>query len=77
MVCMGFVRNVDEATGESRIITNDFLIGKKSHFEIEIAGKKYLAKANLHPPQIPVVTMDGMNTRYIPKTRSSVFIRNK
>lgn len=74
MVCMGFVRNIDPETKEASIVTNDFITGKHSHFEIEIAGTRYLAKASLHPPNIPVIAMDGMNIRYIPKTRSSVFI---
>ncbi|KAG8198498.1 hypothetical protein JTE90_017364 [Oedothorax gibbosus] len=68
VICLGFIHDYDEKTGEPKIVSTEFLSGD-ANFEIEIAGKRYPAKASLHPPQIPIVTMNGTSTRYMPKPR--------
>ena len=50
-VCLGFVHNFDDKTGEKLPITLDYLT-KNAHYEIDIAGKRYKAKINLYPPNI-------------------------
>lgn len=49
-VCLGFVRNVDEA-GEQQRVTNEFVLS--GDYEVEIAGIRYPAKVNLHSPLLP------------------------
>ena len=69
VICLGFVHNYDEKTGEPQTVTTDFISNNNSNFEIEIAGVRYPAKASLHAPQIPIINMNGSSTRYMPKTR--------
>ncbi|XP_015903839.1 pyruvate dehydrogenase phosphatase regulatory subunit, mitochondrial isoform X2 [Parasteatoda tepidariorum] len=68
VICLGFVHNYDEKTGEPQVVSPEFF-SNNAHFEIEIAGKKYPAKASLHAPQIPIVSMNGTSTKYMPKAR--------
>ncbi|GFX15529.1 pyruvate dehydrogenase phosphatase regulatory subunit, mitochondrial [Trichonephila clavipes] len=68
VICLGFVHNFDEKTGESQFVSTDFLTND-AHFEIEIAGKRYPAKASLHAPPIPIISMNGTSSRYTPKAR--------
>ena len=49
-VCLGFVQDVDRA-GSSNYITNDFIL-KDAKFQIDIAGKRFPAKANIYPPKL-------------------------
>lgn len=50
-VCLGFVEDIDPATGDKNIITNDFIL-KNAKFEIDIAGKRFPAKANIYAPKL-------------------------
>lgn len=50
-VCLGFVHNFDEQTGERLPLTMEYLT-KNAHYEIDIAGKRYKAKINLYPPNL-------------------------
>ncbi|KAF7265881.1 hypothetical protein GWI33_020628 [Rhynchophorus ferrugineus] len=49
-VCLGFVENID-ADGQKQKVSNDFITS--GDFEVDIAGIKYHAKANLHSPILP------------------------
>ncbi|XP_060519985.1 pyruvate dehydrogenase phosphatase regulatory subunit, mitochondrial isoform X2 [Cylas formicarius] len=49
-VCLGFVENIDK-NGERQKVTHDFITS--GDFEVDIAGIKYHAKANLHSPILP------------------------
>ncbi|XP_013789271.1 pyruvate dehydrogenase phosphatase regulatory subunit, mitochondrial-like [Limulus polyphemus] len=71
VVCLGFVHCFDEKSQEPQVVTNDY-ISKDARYEIQIAGKTFPARASLHPPKIPVVTMTGTNIRYVPKARAKV-----
>uniref|UniRef100_T1IHI3 Pyruvate dehydrogenase phosphatase regulatory subunit, mitochondrial n=1 Tax=Strigamia maritima TaxID=126957 RepID=T1IHI3_STRMM len=53
-VCLGYVECIDEA-GIRQLVSNDYVI--KGNYEVEIAGRKFSAKANLHSPQLPTVGM--------------------
>lgn len=68
VICLGFIHNYDEKTSEPQTVTTDF-VSNNANFEIEIAGVRYPAKASLHAPQIPIISMNGSSTRYMPKTR--------
>ncbi|GBN38008.1 Pyruvate dehydrogenase phosphatase regulatory subunit, mitochondrial [Araneus ventricosus] len=68
VVCLGFVHNYDEKTGEPQVVPSEF-ISNDAHFEIEIAGKRFPAKASLNAPPIPIITMNGTSNRYTPKAR--------
>ncbi|ENN70883.1 pyruvate dehydrogenase phosphatase regulatory subunit, mitochondrial [Dendroctonus ponderosae] len=49
-VCLGFVENIDDK-GEQHKVTHDFI--NSGHFEVDIAGIRYHAKANIHSPILP------------------------
>ncbi|XP_066152391.1 pyruvate dehydrogenase phosphatase regulatory subunit, mitochondrial isoform X1 [Euwallacea fornicatus] len=49
-VCLGFVENINEK-GEKQKVTHDFITS--GHFEVDIAGIRYHAKANIHSPILP------------------------
>uniref|UniRef100_T1J478 Pyruvate dehydrogenase phosphatase regulatory subunit, mitochondrial n=1 Tax=Strigamia maritima TaxID=126957 RepID=T1J478_STRMM len=66
LVCMGFVH---KGTG----VSNEFVTGKNVKFEIDLAGKKCPVHASLHPPKIPVITLDSTQ-QYSPKVRGKVQI---
>lgn len=51
-VCLGYVENIDEKTGERGYITNDFIL-KNAKYEIDIAGKRFPCKAGIYPPMLP------------------------
>jgi len=68
VVCLGFVHNYDDATKEAQVVTSEF-VTNNANFEIEIAGIRYPAKASLHSPQIPIISMNGSSSRYMPKAR--------
>lgn len=51
-ICLGYVHDFDQATGEPKIINNDFVI-KNAKFQINIGGKMFSAKANIYPPILP------------------------
>ncbi|XP_038609251.1 pyruvate dehydrogenase phosphatase regulatory subunit, mitochondrial [Tachyglossus aculeatus] len=46
-VCLGFVQNYDEETGEELVVTPDFI--NRGEYEIDIAGQRFQAKAKLYP----------------------------
>lgn len=49
-VCLGFVENIDEK-GQKQKVTHDFI--SSGDFEVDVAGIKYHAKANIHSPILP------------------------
>ncbi|XP_030753768.1 pyruvate dehydrogenase phosphatase regulatory subunit, mitochondrial [Sitophilus oryzae] len=49
-VCLGFVDNFDEK-GQRQKVTHDFITS--GHFEVDVAGIRYHAKANIHSPILP------------------------
>ncbi|XP_029061360.1 pyruvate dehydrogenase phosphatase regulatory subunit, mitochondrial [Monodon monoceros] len=46
-VCLGFVHNFSEDTGEEQVVTADFI--NRGEYEIDIAGHRFQAKAKLYP----------------------------
>ncbi|XP_071785697.1 pyruvate dehydrogenase phosphatase regulatory subunit, mitochondrial-like [Asterias amurensis] len=50
MICLGWLTNKDETTGELREVTSDFV--HKAQYEIDIGGKRFQAKARLYPYQL-------------------------
>uniref|UniRef100_A0A1A9VCK3 Pyruvate dehydrogenase phosphatase regulatory subunit, mitochondrial n=1 Tax=Glossina austeni TaxID=7395 RepID=A0A1A9VCK3_GLOAU len=60
-VCLGFVRNVDEA-GNKMPVTNDFVLS--GHYEVEVAGIRFEAKVNLHSPNLPTKFPDKEREAY-------------
>lgn len=48
-VCLGFVENKDE-NGVPQVLTNDFIL--KNEFYVDIAGHKFVARANIHSPSL-------------------------
>uniref|UniRef100_G1R948 Pyruvate dehydrogenase phosphatase regulatory subunit, mitochondrial n=1 Tax=Nomascus leucogenys TaxID=61853 RepID=G1R948_NOMLE len=46
-VCLGFVHNFSEDTGEEQVVTADFI--NQGEYEIDIAGYRFQAKAKLYP----------------------------
>ncbi|XP_071785227.1 pyruvate dehydrogenase phosphatase regulatory subunit, mitochondrial-like [Asterias amurensis] len=50
MLCLGWLHNTDPRTGQSSVVTHDFIT--KAKYEIDIAGQMFSAKANLYPPKI-------------------------
>ncbi|XP_064436231.1 pyruvate dehydrogenase phosphatase regulatory subunit, mitochondrial isoform X3 [Mirounga angustirostris] len=46
-VCLGFVHNFSEDTGEEQVVTTDFI--NRGEYEIDIAGHRFQAKAKLYP----------------------------
>ncbi|XP_063467652.1 pyruvate dehydrogenase phosphatase regulatory subunit, mitochondrial isoform X2 [Symphalangus syndactylus] len=46
-VCLGFVYNFSEDTGEEQVVTADFI--NRGEYEIDIAGYRFQAKAKLYP----------------------------
>lgn len=78
LVCMGFVQNdARNAEGERLPVNSEYVTGKGVQFEIDIAGRRYPLRASLHPPMIPVPTMDSVNLRYIPKARKYLQLPKK
>lgn len=51
----GYVYDRDESTGKLRPIENDFIL-KNAEFEVEIAGKRFPAKAFIYSPKLVSVT---------------------
>ncbi|CAB0020419.1 unnamed protein product [Nesidiocoris tenuis] len=49
-VCLGFIQNLDEH-GEPQIVTNDYVLS--GNYEVDIGGRLYTAKINLHSPNLP------------------------
>ncbi|KAK2189458.1 hypothetical protein NP493_106g05056 [Ridgeia piscesae] len=50
-VCMGYVQDFDEKTGEPNIITNDFVL-RNAKYTIDIAGKRFSVKSGIYPPTL-------------------------
>jgi pyruvate dehydrogenase phosphatase regulatory subunit len=50
-VCLGFIHNYDDTTGEKQPVTFDY-ISKNAIYEIDIAGRRYRAKVNIFPPNL-------------------------
>ncbi|XP_068943759.1 pyruvate dehydrogenase phosphatase regulatory subunit, mitochondrial [Petaurus breviceps papuanus] len=46
-VCLGFVHNFNQETGEKLVVTPDFI--NRGEYEIDIAGQRFQAKAKLYP----------------------------
>jgi len=49
-VCLGFVQNFDSA-GNALPVTNEYVLS--GDYEVDIAGKRFSAKVNLHSPNLP------------------------
>ncbi|CAG9855595.1 unnamed protein product [Phyllotreta striolata] len=60
-VCLGFVENYDEKGNKQRV-TTDYI--NSGDFEIDIAGIKYPAKANIHSPILPTKHPDKERDAY-------------
>ncbi len=50
-VCLGYIQDFDKKTQQPKIINNNFIL-KDAKFEIDIAGKKFAAKAGIYPPKL-------------------------
>lgn len=70
-VCQGFVQNIDSLTKETDVITDEYIMNDAC-YEIEIAGKKFGAKACIHPPYIPTMPMMGSVSQYVPRARTII-----
>ncbi|XP_043839142.1 pyruvate dehydrogenase phosphatase regulatory subunit, mitochondrial isoform X1 [Dromiciops gliroides] len=46
-ICLGFVHNFNQETGEKLVVTPDFI--NRGEYEIDIAGQRFQAKAKLYP----------------------------
>ncbi|XP_052022146.1 pyruvate dehydrogenase phosphatase regulatory subunit, mitochondrial isoform X2 [Apodemus sylvaticus] len=46
-VCLGYVHNFSEDSGEEQVVTTDFI--NRGEYEIDIAGHRFQAKAKLYP----------------------------
>ncbi len=51
-ICLGYIQNIDQDTGEKKLVTNDFVL-KGGKYQINIAGKLFPAKAGIYPPKLP------------------------
>ncbi|KXJ79372.1 hypothetical protein RP20_CCG001082 [Aedes albopictus] len=60
-ICLGFVKNLD-FKGKPLPVTNDFVLN--GDYEVEIAGIRYPAKANLHSPNLPTKYPDQEREAY-------------
>ncbi|XP_074028153.1 pyruvate dehydrogenase phosphatase regulatory subunit, mitochondrial isoform X1 [Leptinotarsa decemlineata] len=60
-VCLGFVENIDE-NGERQKVTNDYVTS--GDYEVDIAGIRYHAKANIHSPILPTKHPDKERDAY-------------
>ncbi|XP_038069939.1 pyruvate dehydrogenase phosphatase regulatory subunit, mitochondrial-like [Patiria miniata] len=49
MLCLGWLNNTDPQTGQTQVVTHDYVT--KAKYEIDIAGQMFPAKANLYPPK--------------------------
>ncbi|XP_014666984.1 PREDICTED: pyruvate dehydrogenase phosphatase regulatory subunit, mitochondrial-like isoform X2 [Priapulus caudatus] len=58
---IGYVHDTDEETGQLRPIENDFIL-KNAEFEVEIAGKRFPAKALIYSPKL--VSMTTATSQY-------------
>ena len=61
LVCLGLVSGRDETTeadGELINIGPDWLL-KNARYEIEVAGRRFPAKAHIYPPQFSAVSASG------------------
>ncbi|KAJ8959312.1 hypothetical protein NQ318_021998 [Aromia moschata] len=61
-VCLGFVENIDEK-GMRQKVTNEFVTS--GDYEVDIAGIRFHAKANIHSPILPT-KHPRQGTRRIP-----------
>ncbi|XP_054164709.1 pyruvate dehydrogenase phosphatase regulatory subunit, mitochondrial-like [Oppia nitens] len=59
-VCLGFIRHP-----LNEVISNDFIL--KSRFEVEIGGKRYKARTNIHSPKLTDVSGTYLATRSGPE----------
>ncbi|XP_038070075.1 pyruvate dehydrogenase phosphatase regulatory subunit, mitochondrial-like isoform X2 [Patiria miniata] len=50
MLCLGWLNNTDPQTGQTQVVTHDYVT--KAKYEIDIAGQMFPAKANLYPPKL-------------------------
>ena len=50
-VVLGYVSDFDEGSGEAKYLSSDFLM-KEARYEVDIAGERFLAKANIYPPSL-------------------------
>ena len=55
-VCLGFITHPD-----NQMVTNDFIL--KSRFEVEIGGKRFKARTNIHSPKLTDVSGSYLPTR--------------
>ncbi|KAG8225026.1 hypothetical protein J437_LFUL000003 [Ladona fulva] len=84
MVCLGFVRNPAPDGSGPLPVTADYISAKGAKYEIDIAGKRILARPHLHPPLLYSTTSDtparGNNEgalRYRPKAREAIVSAKK
>lgn len=54
-VCLGYVKNPDPETGESRACTGSFI--QSSRFEVIIGGRRFPAKVNIRSPRLPAPSL--------------------
>ena len=54
-VCLGYVHNYNADTKQMEVINNSYITNKYAKFEVDIAGKRFLAKANLFAPSLKPV----------------------
>ena len=52
-VCLGYVHNIDTQTKQRDFIDSSFVTDKSVVYEVDIAGKRFRAKASLLPPKMP------------------------
>ncbi len=50
-VCLGYVHDFDDVTGEAKVLTYDYVL-KKALYEVDICGKRFKAKAGIYPPKL-------------------------
>ncbi|XP_035788593.1 pyruvate dehydrogenase phosphatase regulatory subunit, mitochondrial-like [Anopheles albimanus] len=60
-ICLGFVKNL-QPDGRGLPVTNEYVLS--GDYEVEIAGIRYPAKANLHSPNLPTKYPDQEREAY-------------
>ena len=60
-VCLGFIMNLDEKGNKQRV-TNEYILS--GDYEVDIGGRLYPAKVNLHSPNLPTKYPDQEREAY-------------
>lgn len=61
-VCLGFVQHLDEKN-EPQVVTTDYVL--KGLYEVEIAGRRFPAKINLHSPHLRTASVESQQESYM------------